>query len=282
MEKKYQVFISSTYRDMKEERQAAVMSILSAGHIPAGMELFAAADVEQMDIIRRWIDESDIFVLILGGRYGSIDSTSGKSYIQLEYEYAVQTKKPLFALYLTEEMLDDKVRKQGRDMIEQDDTRAYKEFHSLVTGKLCAEVGHIKDINIEVPKAITALSRRHNLDGWIRASSVTAAPTAPLESVAQSNLSQHRVEWTQLIKVDASSGIPPSARIASIQYRLWSDIQGIPLLIRISSNAEGTMSQELSGPSGVAKVMVVDQQTFYVSFSHPMVQHEISVIGYEL
>ncbi|MEX4005291.1 DUF4062 domain-containing protein [Paraburkholderia sp. EG285A] len=282
MEKRYQVFISSTYLDMKEERQAAVMSILSAGHIPAGMELFAAADVEQMDIIRRWIDESDIFVLILGGRYGSIDSTSGKSYIQLEYEYAVQTKKPLFALYLTEEMLDGKVRTHGRYMIEQDDTRAYKEFHSLVTRKLCAEIGHIKDISIEVPKAITALSRSHNLEGWIRASSVTAAPTAPLESIAQSNLSQHRVQWTQLIKVDASSGIPPSARSASIQYRLRSDIQEIPLLIRISSNAEGTMSQELSGPSGVAKVMVVDQQAFYVSFSHPMVQHEISVIGYEL
>lgn len=35
--KKLQVFVSSTYVDLKEERQAAVEAILNAGHIPAGM-----------------------------------------------------------------------------------------------------------------------------------------------------------------------------------------------------------------------------------------------------
>jgi len=40
--KKLQVFVSSTYRDLKPERQAAVEAILKAGHIPAGMELFSA------------------------------------------------------------------------------------------------------------------------------------------------------------------------------------------------------------------------------------------------
>jgi len=54
------------------------------------MELFAAGDQSQMEIIKRWIDESDVFLLILGGRYGSIDPTTKKSYIQLEYEYAQQ------------------------------------------------------------------------------------------------------------------------------------------------------------------------------------------------
>ncbi|MCA8150671.1 DUF4062 domain-containing protein [Burkholderia contaminans] len=182
MDKKYQVFISSTYLDMKEERQTAVMSILSAGHIPAGMELFAASDEQQMEVIRRWIDESDIFMLILGGRYGSVDPRSGKSYIQLEYEYAVEAKKPLFALYLTDEMLDEKVRKHGREVIEQNDTRAYKDFHSLVTSKLCAQVVHVKDISIEVPKAIADLTKKYKLDGWVRASSVaTAAPTTLAE-----------------------------------------------------------------------------------------------------
>lgn len=39
-----QVFVSSTFTDLREERQAAVEAILSAGHIPAGMELFAAGD----------------------------------------------------------------------------------------------------------------------------------------------------------------------------------------------------------------------------------------------
>jgi hypothetical protein len=64
MKKKLQVFISSTYTDLLPERQAAVEAILRAGHIPAGMELFAAGDKSQMEIIKRWIDDSDVFLLI--------------------------------------------------------------------------------------------------------------------------------------------------------------------------------------------------------------------------
>ena len=51
-EKKLQVFISSTYKDLIDERQAAVEAVLNAGHIPAGMELFKAGDQTQKDIIR--------------------------------------------------------------------------------------------------------------------------------------------------------------------------------------------------------------------------------------
>jgi hypothetical protein len=57
MKRKLQVFISSTYSDLKEERQAAVEAILKAGHIPAGMELFTAGDKSQMTTIERWIDD---------------------------------------------------------------------------------------------------------------------------------------------------------------------------------------------------------------------------------
>jgi hypothetical protein len=90
------------------------------------------------------------------------------------------------------------------------------------------------------------------------------------------------VQWTELLRVDARSSIPPNARSASIQFRLWSNVQGVPLMLRIASNAEGTLSQELSGPSGVANLMITEAQAFYVSFSNPMVQYEISVIGYEI
>src|SRR5260370_42160822 len=72
MNRKFQVFVSSTYNDMQAERQAAVQAILTAGHIPAGMELFAAGDKSQLDTIRRVIDQADVFMLFLGGRYSSI------------------------------------------------------------------------------------------------------------------------------------------------------------------------------------------------------------------
>src|SRR6476469_2973856 len=98
--KKLQVFVSSTYADLREERQAAVEAILTAGHIPAGMELFAAGDETQMNVIKRWIDESDVYLLILGGRYGSVEPNSGKSYTHLEYEYAVEKAKPRFSVVI--------------------------------------------------------------------------------------------------------------------------------------------------------------------------------------
>ncbi len=78
--------------DLIEERQAAVEAILDAGHIPAGMELFKAGNESQLKTIYQWIDESDVYMLILGGRYGTVEPKSGKSYTQLEYEYACSKK----------------------------------------------------------------------------------------------------------------------------------------------------------------------------------------------
>ncbi len=50
VERRLQVFVSSTYMDLKEERQAAVSTILKAGHIPAGMELFSSGNESQIDM----------------------------------------------------------------------------------------------------------------------------------------------------------------------------------------------------------------------------------------
>ena len=131
MNKKLQVFISSTFIDLKEERQAAVSAILKAGHIPAGMELFKAADKSQWEIIKRWIDESDVYMLILGGRYGSIDPQKGVSYTELEYDYAVETGKPLFAVVIEESALEEKVKKNGLDFLERDRPSELKLFKDL-------------------------------------------------------------------------------------------------------------------------------------------------------
>ena len=113
VKKRLQVFVSSTFNDLKNERQAAVEAILSAGHIPAGMELFTAGDESQMEVIKQWIDESDVYLLILGGRYGSVEPKTGKSYTQLEYEYALGLGKPLFACVVNEAALEESVKQYG-------------------------------------------------------------------------------------------------------------------------------------------------------------------------
>jgi hypothetical protein len=88
MQKKFQVFVSSTYIDLVGEREDTLKSILDLGHIPAGMEGFHAADQEQLTYIKRIVDECDYYILILAGRYGSLDD-EGVSYTEREYDYAV-------------------------------------------------------------------------------------------------------------------------------------------------------------------------------------------------
>lgn len=72
LEKKYQFFISSTYEDLKEERNKAIQAILTMNQFPIGMEMFSAADDDQWKIIKEAIDSSDFYILIIGNRYGSI------------------------------------------------------------------------------------------------------------------------------------------------------------------------------------------------------------------
>lgn len=96
MKKKYQVFLSSTYIDLIEARNKVINALLEMDFIPTGMELFPADDDEQWQHIKRVVDECDYYVVIIAGRYGSI-GPDGKSYTQMEYEYAQSKGKPTIA-----------------------------------------------------------------------------------------------------------------------------------------------------------------------------------------
>jgi len=165
--KKLQVFVSSTYTDLVEERQAAVEAILRAGHIPAGMELFAAGDETQMNVIRRWIDEADVYMLILGGRYGSIDPKSGMGYIELEYRYALEINKPVFAVVIDEDYLNKKVKRYGSNVIETAHPDKLKKFRDLVRSKMVRFWRDPTDIKIAILETMTAFSDRPDILGWI-------------------------------------------------------------------------------------------------------------------
>jgi len=97
MKKRYKIFISTTFEDLKEERQAILNAVLELNHIPAGMELLPAADDEAWQLIKNVIDASDYFVLVIGGCYGSLDEI-GIGYTEKEYDYAVETNKPVILL----------------------------------------------------------------------------------------------------------------------------------------------------------------------------------------
>ncbi len=169
--KKYQVFISSTYIDLKLERQAAVSAILKSGHIPAGMELFTAGDKNQWETIKSWIDESDIYMLILGGRYGSIEPTSGKCYTELEFDYALKSGKPLFSVVIDGELLQEKAR-ENIDFAERAHYQKWLDFKEKVTSYMVSFFCDEKDIRLAVLESLPELARRENLSGWVSGNEV--------------------------------------------------------------------------------------------------------------
>jgi hypothetical protein len=170
--KKYQIFISSTYLDLQDERQAAVEAILGSKHIPAGMELFRAGNASQLDTIKKWIDESDLYMLILGGRYGSIEPKTGKSYTHLEYEYALEKEIPVFAVVLSESFLFTKAAEKSYEVFEKDNKEKYDEFKTYVMTKMIKEVDDCKDIKIAIKDSISDFESEGNLSGWVRASEI--------------------------------------------------------------------------------------------------------------
>ena len=187
MAKKLQIFVSSTYTDLVDERQAAVEAILRAGHIPAGMELFAAGNESQMEIIRRWIDESDVYMLILGGRYGTVEQSSKKSYTQLEYEYAVSKAKPLFAAVLDDDAIQRKVTKSGLGMIERTFQAELATFRQLVLSKICRMATDTKDIKLIVHETMLDVLRRHEFRGGWLSGQETAELEKRIETMTKEN-----------------------------------------------------------------------------------------------
>lgn len=122
MNKRYQVFLSSTYVDLKEEREEILRILLKLNCFPAGMELFPATDEKQFDYIKKEIDNSDYYLLIIGGRYGSLTS-EGISYTEKEFLYALEKKIPIIA-FIHEDInniplgkvdVDDTIRKKLED-----------------------------------------------------------------------------------------------------------------------------------------------------------------------
>lgn len=96
MDRRYQVFVSSTYEDLRDERREVMQALLALDCIPTGMELFPAADDDSWTHIQRFITGCDYYVVMVGGRYGSKGPT-GRSYTEMEYDYAVEAGLPVLA-----------------------------------------------------------------------------------------------------------------------------------------------------------------------------------------
>ena len=154
MNKKYQIFVSSTYKDLKQERQFAIDSIIKLRHIPAGMELFSATGENQFEMIKPIIYESDYYLLIVAGKYGTVCEDTGLSYTEMEYDFAVENQKRVIAfvhedpenLPFSDRESTDKMRKK------------LKKFRQKVMSNKMVKMWHDKvDLYQNIPISISTV-----------------------------------------------------------------------------------------------------------------------------
>lgn len=163
---KYQVFISSTYEDLRPEREQLLKATLELGHIPVGMEMFSAANEEQWKIITRQIDDCDYYAVIVAHRYGS--TVDGISFTEKEYDYAVAKNIPVLGF-----VIDDSAQWQPNDIDTEPIAKSSLiRFKSKVKEKLVSFWTTPEDLHGKYSVAITKQIASTPRPGWARATDV--------------------------------------------------------------------------------------------------------------
>lgn len=230
MEKRYQVFISSTFRDLIDERQAVLKAVLELNHMPAGMELFPATDETAWQLIKDVIDGSDYYILIIAGRYGSLDE-AGIGYTEKEYDYAVQTKKPVIPF------LHQNPDNLPREKTETNDSvwEKLKAFRAKVEKKhTCVYWNSSEELKARVIVGLTSTVKRKPTIGWVRADQVPSDATlseiltlkkriAQLESEAAESLRNPPEGTEDLVQGDEQFEIKCKFKVGTGAFHSYDD-----------------------------------------------------------
>ncbi len=174
--RKYQVFISSTFKDLEEHRKEAITGVVNAGHIPIALENFPPSTDAKENVIYKAIEDCQFYVLILGHRYGSVPkgqrSRKKKSYTEIELDHAEQKKLKVLAFLMDEDIackLRSKLKRSsvyGRE--ELNNTKRYYDLRNRLTNSLKTYYHKIfrepRDIREELR---VYFSRDHDVSGLI-------------------------------------------------------------------------------------------------------------------
>jgi len=161
--KKYQVFVSSTYTDLLVERQEIMQALLELDCIPAGMELFPASNDDQWSLIKGVIDDCDYYVVVIGGRYGSVGK-DGLSYTEMEYRYAIDKGKPVIAFLHKE---PDSIPKKFTEQTDEGQIKL-DNFRKLAQKKMCKFWTTPQELGSVVSRSLISLQRKYPGIGWVR------------------------------------------------------------------------------------------------------------------
>jgi hypothetical protein len=171
MDKRYQVFLSSTYADLRDERRRVFQTLMEMDCIPAGMELFPAADEEQWAFIRRVINDCDYYLLIVGNRYGSL-TPEGMSYTEREFDYALERSLPVLA-FLHESPDDLAVSRSDIDPSLRERLKTFRA--KVAAGRLVRFWRSSEELPGLVALSLSKTIKTYPATGWVRTTQASNA-----------------------------------------------------------------------------------------------------------
>lgn len=162
MNKRYQIFISSTYKDLIVERQKVIEAILKLYHFPIGMEMFHADNEEQWSQIKRTIDMSDYYILIMGRYCGTLINSENISYTEKEYNYALMRGIPILSF-----VIDNGAKKESYGDETSKQKRALSKFRKRVLKLPCSFWETADQLAWQVTTTLTEKFKEDNRNGWV-------------------------------------------------------------------------------------------------------------------
>jgi len=199
-QRRYQVFVSSTYLDLQDERRAVTTALLACDALPAGMELFPATDSDAWSLIQDVINSSDYYLLVIGGKYGSLDPATQMSYTEKEYDYAVGAGKPVMAfLHGNPDSLT--VEKSEKDGEMREKLEVFRK--KVTTAKHVNFWTNQDGLAGAVALSFNKFTKRHPAVGWIRADQATSS-----ESLRELSRLQARIKELEG-QLEVSRTLPP-------------------------------------------------------------------------
>jgi hypothetical protein len=210
MSKKFQIFVSSTYVDLIQEREQIIKACLEMGHIPVGMEMFSAADEEQWKIIQRQIDEIDYYVILIAHRYGST-TDEGVSYTEKEYDYAVSKGIPVLGF-----VIDDKAAWPA-DRVDQEEGKKISliNFKEKIKSKLINFWSDKNELHGKFSIALMKAIANNPRPGWVKSEDAVGADVMKELSRLSSENSKLRDE-NEKLRIQKSQSEDDSQKIIEI------------------------------------------------------------------